>query len=189
MIKRKGSTIQQAAYARRIFSGDGISKRQIALDVGYGLSAAGDPHRAIEKTKGYNNAMARLAADAGNLALCAIAEFNARGFKEFSNSEMTRALTAISNAWSKFNAPLNGKDPYNPTEKQQSTNKLRTIIHQRIEHQVINTNEETKMESPFDVAFPVRYAEVKEEPEKKIFEEELERRKKENGWVEPDLDF
>ena len=58
-------------------------------------------------------------------------EFKARGFEDFSNKELTSALNAIGNAWSKFN-----KVPEEMKTKNE-TNKLRTVILQQIENQTV----------------------------------------------------
>ena len=126
---RKGSSPKQVAYARRVFGGQGVSKKQIALDVGYSPNVANSISSHIENKPGFNNAMATLAVDSNNLALAAMHEFKARGFEDFSNKDLVGALNAIGNAWSKFNAVP--KDP-NGTP---STNKLRTVILQQIENQ------------------------------------------------------
>lgn len=134
-ISKIGSTPRQTAYARRVFGGQGTSKKQIALDVGYSRFSANSVVSKIENKRGFNNAMAKLAVDSNNLALAAMAEFKARGFEDFSNKDLVGALNAIGNAWSKFNAPLRG----NPDgQNAQQKNKLRTVIMQRIENQTIN---------------------------------------------------
>lgn len=126
---RKGSSPKQVAYARRVFGGQGVSKKQIALDVGYSPNVANSISSHIENKPGFNNAMAKLAVDSNNLALSAMHEFKARGFEDFSNKDLVGALNAIGNAWSKFNAVP--KDQ-NGTP---STNRLRTVILQQIENQ------------------------------------------------------
>jgi hypothetical protein len=92
------------------------------------------------------NAVAALAHDSNNLALAAMAEFKARGFKDFSNKDLVGALNAIGMAWSKFNQQ--------PKEKEQtpSANRLRTVILQQIENQTVNTTEEkASPQPPIDV--------------------------------------
>lgn len=132
-IRKDGSTIRQQAYARRVWSAQGTSKKQIALDVGYAPGSANSVMTKIENKRGFQNAMSKLASESNSLALEVLSEFKARGLKEFSNSELTNALNAIGNAWSKFNAPMI-KDP---NKDGQGGNKLRTIIMQRVENQVI----------------------------------------------------
>jgi len=121
--------MKQMAYAKRILGGQGISKKQIALDSGYSAAVANSVSSHIENKPGFNNAMSALAVDSNNLALAAMHEFKARGFKEFSNKELVGALNAIGSAWSKFNAQPKEKDP---TE---TGNKLRTVVLQQIENQ------------------------------------------------------
>ena len=137
-IKKKSSTPKQMAYARRLFGGEGTSKKQIALDVGYSPYVSNSVSSHIENKPGFNNAMAALAIDSNNLALAAMHEFKARGFEGFSNKDLVAALNSIGNAWSKFNAvPGAGRERDN-----QSTNKLRTVILQQVENQTINPAKE-----------------------------------------------
>lgn len=131
-IAKRGSSMKQMAYARRIFGGQGKCKKQIALDVGYSPNVANSISSHIENQPGFNNAMAQLAVDSNNLALAAMHEFKARGFEDFSNKDLVGALNAIGNAWSKFNT-VTKKDPNAP----QSGNRLRTVILQQIENQTI----------------------------------------------------
>lgn len=121
------------AYARRVFGGQGKCKKDIALDVGYSKTSANSIKSHIENKPGFNNAMAALAYDSNNLALAAMHEFKARGFKGFSNKDLVGALNAIGSAWSRFNATLNP-----PKNESPSTNRLRTVIMQRIENQNVH---------------------------------------------------
>ena len=121
--------MKQMAYARRILGGQGTSKKQIALDCGYSPNVANSVTSHIESKPGFNNAMAALAIDSNNLALAAMHEFKARGFKDFTNKELVGALNAIGSAWSRFNALPKEKAP------SENSNKLRTVILQRIENQ------------------------------------------------------
>jgi hypothetical protein len=134
-ITRTGSTLQQAAYAKRVFGAQGRTKQQIALDCGYSRHVAATPKSKIESTKGYQNAVARLAADSNNLALTVMSELKARGFTDFSNKDLVGALNAISSAWKAFNTDHTRKESQ-PTEGQ---NRLRTVILQRIENQTMNS--------------------------------------------------
>lgn len=126
--------MKQMAYARRLFGGDGINKKQIALDSGYSPYVANSISSHIENQPGFHHAMTALALDSENLALAAMEEFKARGFKDFSNKELTGALNAIGSAWSKFNTAQQ-KDPHSGNKE---TNKLRTVILQQVENQTIN---------------------------------------------------
>ena len=136
-ISKAGATLKQTAYARRIFGADGKSKQQIALDVGYSRHIAATPKSKIENTRGFNNAMAKLAADSNNLALTVMSELKARGFSDFSNKDLVGALNAISGAWKNFNQVTDKRDPADDNGK----NRLRTVILQRIENQTVNNPE------------------------------------------------
>lgn len=123
--------MKQMAYARKLLGAQGDSKKSIALDVGYSPHVSNSVMSHIENKPGFNNAMAALAIDSNNLALAAMHEFKARGFKDFSNKDLVGALNAIGNAWSKFNAQPKEKTP---TER---GNKLRTVILNQIENQTV----------------------------------------------------
>lgn len=132
--KKGQATMMQVAYARRVFGGQGVDRKQIALDVGYSPSVANVVKKKIEDSVGFNSAMAKLAADSNNVALAALHEFKVRGFNEFSNKDLVGALNAIGNAWSRFNPEAKAKrDDDNPGK-----NRLRTIVMNRIENQTIN---------------------------------------------------
>lgn len=127
-IARKGTSMKQMAYARRVFSGQGQNKKQIALDCGYSPNVANSISSHIENKPGFNNAMAQLAIDSNNLALAAMHEFKARGFEDFSNKDLVGALNAIGSAWAKFNAPqVDRVRSENP-----SGNRLRAIILEQV---------------------------------------------------------
>lgn len=130
------STPRQTAYARRIWAGAGNSKKEIAIDVGYAPSTANVAVDHIEKTKGFHNAMAKLAAESNGVALSILHEFRVRGVQDFSNKDLIGALNAIGSAWGKFNAPLL-KNMDGPGTKA-GNNRLRTVILQQVENQVIN---------------------------------------------------
>ena len=125
--------MKQQAYARRVFNGDGIDKKTIALDCGFSPNVARSVVAHIENKPGFHNAMSKLAFESNNLALSMIEQFKARGFKDFSNAEMIKALTAISSAWEKFNAAPQEKNIGNRSD----TNKLRTVILNQIENQTV----------------------------------------------------
>ena len=129
---KKGSTLRQTAYARRIFGGQGKCKKQVALECGFSPSVANSVKNHIEQSSGFHNAMTKLALDSNNLAMAAMEEFQARGFKDFTNKDLVGALNAIGSAWSRFNAPIKEKG-----EGTQSTNKLRTVILNQIENQTV----------------------------------------------------
>lgn len=131
-IKTKGSTMKQMAYARGLLGAKGKTKKEIALNVGYSPAVANSVSTHIEDTKGFSNAISALAVDSNNLALAAMAEFKARGFKDFSNKDLIGALNAIGLAWSKFNQQPKERDNSQPN------NRLRTVILQQIENQTVN---------------------------------------------------
>ena len=135
-ISSTGSTLKQTAYARRVYGAMGKDRKHIALDVGYSPSVANDVKAKLESTKGFNNAMAKLAAESNEIATQVMFEFKARGFKGFSNKDLVGSLNAIGNAWSKFNAGLIATEKENNKNKT-GTNKLRTVILQQVERQTI----------------------------------------------------
>ena len=132
--------MKQQAYARRIFGADGSSKTQIAREVGYSPYVANSASSKIESTRGFNNAVAKLANDSNNVALQILHKFKARGVKEFSNKDLVGALNAIGGAWSKFNHKAI-KEAESEHEKL-SGNKLRHLILQQVENQTITTQAE-----------------------------------------------
>jgi len=136
-------TIRQMAYARGIMGAEGSTKQQIALNSGYTPNVARSVASHIETKPGFHNAMAQLAVDSNNLALAAMEEFKARGFKGFSNKELTNALQVIGSSWEKFNAPMREK------KISEGGNKLRSIVLQQVENQTVNT---TPQASPTVVA-------------------------------------
>lgn len=154
--------MKQLAYARRIFGGDGITKKQIALDVGYSPNVANSVSSHIENKAGFNNAMAALAVDSNNLALAAMHEFKARGFEDFTNKELIGALNAIGSAWSKFNTQPKERDlNMNP-----KGNKLRTVILQQVENQTLSTGAPATPSIPGEADIPAssEVVDVAEEP-------------------------
>ena len=161
----RSCSMKQMAYAKKILGADGVSKKQIALDVGYSPNVAASVTTHIENKPGFNYAMTKLATDSNNLALAAMHEFKARGFKDFSNKELVGALNAIGSAWSRFNVI--------PREKAPSPegNKLRTVILNRIENQVIYPDKESipiTTAPPIDVT-PEEVEKVDGQPEQLDF--------------------
>jgi hypothetical protein len=130
--RKGGSSIKQMAYARAILGAKGTSKQQIALNVGYSPNSARSIMSHVENTPGFHNAMSKLAMDSNNIALAAMEEFKARGFKDFSNKDLVGALNAIGSAWSRFNA-----DPQKKRNEEGKANRLRTLVLQRVENQII----------------------------------------------------
>jgi hypothetical protein len=148
-VKKGQASLKQTAYARRVFGGQGKCKKQIALDVGYSPNVANSISSHIENQPGFHNAMMVLARDSNNLALEAMHEFKARGFKDFSNKDLVGALNAIGAAWSRFNTV--------PKEKGdgQSNNRLRTVILQQIENQTLSVAPDGKVPPPIIEQPPV----------------------------------
>jgi len=128
--------MKQMAYAKRILGGQGESKKQMALNSGYSPYVANAISSHIENKPGFHYAMSKLAVESNNLALSAMEEFKARGFKDFSNKELTNALQAIGNAWTKFNEQPKDRST-------ESGNKLRNIVLQQVENQVIQATPQT----------------------------------------------
>ncbi len=102
-----GATRKQWAYAKNSLN-PSVSRGEAAKLAGYGPSLVSHPAR-IDQATGTQNAMAHLAAEAGNLALSAMHTLKSRGFDEFSNAELVRALTAIAGAYEKFQPKM--KEP------------------------------------------------------------------------------
>ncbi|MES2409558.1 MAG: hypothetical protein V4509_04665 [Patescibacteria group bacterium] len=156
-IPKKGSSMKQLAYARRVWGAEGSDKKSIALDVGYSPAVANSVVSKIESRKGFNNAIAQLAADSNNMALTVMSEFKARGLEDFSNKDLVSALNAIAGAWDKFNKGF--KESIEPKEDN-GKNRLRTVVLQNINKQVNITSEETATVSPKDEATPAEFEEV-----------------------------
>ncbi len=133
-IPRNGSSMKQVAYARRAWGAKQETKKLIALDVGYAPSVANSVVSKIESRPGFNNAMARLAADSGNIALTVMHELKSRGFEDFSNKDLVGALNAIAGAWDRFNKGL--IEAEKPADN--GKNRLRTVILQNISGNVTN---------------------------------------------------
>ena len=93
--------------------------------------------------------MSALALESNNLAMSAMHEFKARGFKDFSNKELVNALNAIGSAWDKFNA-----EPKQPKEQDLSGNKLRTVVLQQIENQNVLTSTDPSIPVAVEVVEP-----------------------------------
>ncbi len=123
-LPKHGSSVRQIAYAQRLFGGKGISKKQIALDVGYGPLIANSVSTKIENRRGYHNAVAKLAEQSGNLTLKVMEELQARGFDDFSNKELISAVSAMSGAWARFGKGVRDMDPNRDAGK----NKLACLV-------------------------------------------------------------
>ena len=132
-ISKTGSTPMQRSYALRVWGAKGKDKKAIAMDVGYSAYVARSATSKIENTKGFHNALQKLANDSNNMALSVMEEFKARGLKGFSNKDLVAALNAIAGAWSKFN----NEEIKSSRPQSDSGNRLKTIVQNRIEHQTI----------------------------------------------------
>lgn len=130
---KHGATLKQYAYAKKLLNAEGRSKKDIALSVGFSPSVASNVEAKIEKSEGFQNAIIALASESNNLVMGIMAEYKARGFKEFTNKDLAGALSAISKAWERFNRE---GDP--DRDKSPTGNKLKSIVLQRIENQTVN---------------------------------------------------
>ncbi len=148
-ISRTGSSTKQVAYARRAWGAKQETKKLIALDVGYAPSVANSVVSKIESRPGFNNAMAKLAAESNNLALTILHEFKARGVQDFSNKDLVGALNAIAGAWDRFNKGLIESEK--PLDN--GKNRLRTVILQNISGPVTN-NGQVEAQPPEDLIEP-----------------------------------
>lgn len=140
---RLGSTPKQYAYAQLRLTGGGRSKNEIARKAGFSPSVANNAKNKIESTEGYHNAMLELAQKSNNVLLSIITEYEIRGLKNFSNTELNSAVNAISGAWDRIEnrrAPARSKDP--------EQNLLRKAIIQKVEQQTINMVQPTKISEP-----------------------------------------
>jgi len=137
-IKQNASTLKQEAYARRVWGSGGENKKEIALDVGYSENIANNPKNKIENTLGFRNAISKIAEQSNNAACKILNEFERRDFKEYSNKDLNNALNSIASAWDKFN----------PKEERPEggTNRLRSIVLQRIENQTVNNTTPAEVE-------------------------------------------
>lgn len=135
--RKNSSTPKQIAYARRMWGGELLNKKQLAIDVGYSPSTANNAGLKIEKSRGFNNAMATLAAESNDLALTIMHEFKARGVNSFSNKDLIGSLNAIGNAWGRFNTALTKHNDMTGPNTKLGQNKLRTVILQQVENQTI----------------------------------------------------
>lgn len=137
---QKGSTPRQYAYAtKRLNPGPAESKKEMALLVGFAPSVANNVKNKIENTEGYKNAVIELATKSNNLLLAAITEFEARGLSGFSNADLTKALNAITGAWTqieKVRAPNQMKTP--------EGNRLRGVFTRRVETQTAVITSDTQ---------------------------------------------
>lgn len=143
---KSGSTPKQYAYAMRRLSGQGKSKKEMALLSGFSPSVAENVKHKVEETEGYQNALIVLGHESNNLLLAAFAEFKARGLTNFSNADLTKALNAITGAWDRIEskrAPDKLKTP--------EGNRLRAVFTERTRTAVV---ESVPTEAPADAPSP-----------------------------------
>ena len=131
---KNGYTRKQYAYAQNNLSGNGVSKKDIALRSGYSMNAANSVKTKIEDTEGYANAMSALASETGNLALKVYHTLKHKDLSKESVSTLLGAITTLSHAWEKFTPKVKEED--------NSNNRLKGILLQHVEHQTINTTQD-----------------------------------------------
>jgi len=132
-LAKNQSADKQYAYAEQRILGPSTTKKKSALAVGYTDAVSRSVVSKIESKPGYHNAVVQLANKSNSLALSAMKEFEARGFKDFSDKNLIGALNAIGAAWERFNNPKN-REP----AKDDGKNRLRTIILQNVKNQTIS---------------------------------------------------
>lgn len=125
---KSGSTLKQYAYAQRRLGGEGQTKQEMALLSGYSPKVAKNVKDRIENTEGYKNAIIELAHKSNNLLLATYTEFEARGLQGFSDSDLIKALNAISSSWERIET-ARAPDKMKTAEG----NPLRAIFTQRVE--------------------------------------------------------
>jgi len=136
-----GSTPKQYAYATMRLSGQGGSKKEIARKAGFSPSVASNAKSKIEGSEGYNNAVIVLATESNNLLLAILAEFKARGMKNFSNQDLVSSLNAMTKAWEKI-------ETRRATSKMKTPegNPLRAVFTKRVETRTVRfENEKEKI--------------------------------------------
>jgi len=134
-----GSTPKQYAYATMRLTGQGGSKKEIARKAGFSHSVAKNAKYKIEETEGYQNAVIALAAQSNNLLLGILAEFKARGMKNFSNKDLIASLNAMTSAWEKIE-----KKRETAKMKTPEGNSLRAVFTKRVETQTVRFEKEKK---------------------------------------------
>lgn len=145
------STLRQEAYARRVFSAQGISKKEIALDVGYSPAVAANAVAKIESRPGFHTAISQIANESNEMALKVLSEMKRRPLDEFSNKDLNSTFSVITNAVEKFNPKIE--------QPMVGAGRLRQVILQRIENQTINNVpqieevEEIEKEEEIDLDF------------------------------------
>jgi len=118
-------------------TGQGGSKKEIARKAGFSHSVAKNAKYKIENTEGYQNAVIVLAHESNNLLLAILAEFKARGVKNFSNKDLIGSLKAMTTAWDKID---NKRAP--AKLKTDDGNPLRAVFTKRVETQTVRFEKE-----------------------------------------------
>jgi len=137
-----GSTPKQYAYAAMKLTGQGGSKKEIARKAGFSHSVAKNAKYKIEETEGYQNAVIVLATESNNLLMAILAEFKARGMKNFSNSDLISSLNAMTKAWDKIETKR-----ATAKMKTEDGNPLRAVFTKRVETQTVRfENKEVEKE-------------------------------------------
>lgn len=130
MKRRKdGSTMKQYAYAVKRLSGEGKSRRQLALSVGYAESTANHPAERIESTEGYANAVIELANETGAGILGAIKRLHKEKIPTMQTDELLETVKTLTQAWSTFTAPIK-QDP-------EKALPYKALLLQHVENQTI----------------------------------------------------
>lgn len=128
-----GSTPRQMAYARKLLNGDGRSKKDIAVSVGFSQTVAENAKAKIETSEGFHNAVQLLSFESGELVTSIMAEFKARGFKKHSIEQLNDTLALMTSVWEKFDKRLN------PPERNDNSqeNGLRKVLLQKVNKQTV----------------------------------------------------
>lgn len=126
---KKGGTIKVRAYAKRLLGGQGKSKRQIALASGYSPSVANSVKSHIENTGGFNEAMADLAQESGNMVMRIYYALQDKDLAKETVPVLLEAVRTMAGAWETFN-----KKPDKPLNE----SPLRALLAQKVKNQTIN---------------------------------------------------
>lgn len=118
---KNGYTRKQYAYVQNSLDTN-KSKRQVALQSGFSPSVALSVKSKIESTEGYHNAMAKLASDAGNVALKVFHELQGRNLKDEKTETLLKAVTVLADAFDKFTPKTKKED------ESKRDNPLRAVI-------------------------------------------------------------
>jgi hypothetical protein len=129
---KNGSTPKQYAYAMRRWGGEGKSRRQIALAVGYAENTANNVVARVEKTEGFHNALGDLAEKNHALALKVYAELNKRDLSGEDFTKLINSIQIIGNAFEKF-APKQAQS--------QTTLPYKALLLQHVENQTIQATQ------------------------------------------------